>query len=274
MTHPSVVRRLAAPIVAGAIALGGIAAVPRAAGAQQPSQRFENLKVFPKDIPRDTLLQIMRGYTFALGVRCQHCHVQEPAPAGGGGGGAGGPGGGGPPRERFNFPSDDKEAKHKARFMMRMTDSLNRVVMAALPNRREPAVRIGCVTCHHGSPVPQTLESTLAEAIDKFGVDSAVAGYERLRQDMSSGRFDFSEHSLSELARTLGERGKTAEALAMLQLNQKHYPDSPEIDLQAAELYLKRGEKEQAVARFKSVLARRPNDMRVRRRLQELGVTP
>ena len=270
MTHPSVARTLAAPIVAGAIALAGLAGVPRAAAAQQPSQRFENLKVFPKDIPRDTLLQIMRGYTFALGVRCQHCHVQEPAPAGGGGGGAPG----GPPRERFNFPSDDKETKHKARFMMRMTDSLNRVVLAALPNRREPAVRIGCVTCHHGSPIPQTLETTLAEAIEKFGTDSAVARYERLRQDMTSGRFDFSENSLSELARTLGERGKTAEALAMLQLNQKYYPDSPEIDLQTAELHLKRGEKEQAVARFKAVLARRPNDMRVRRRLQELGVTP
>jgi len=158
--------------------------------------------------------------------------------------------------------------------MLRMTDSLNRVVLAALPNRRDPAVRISCVTCHHGSPVPTTLESTLAQAIDKFGTDSAVAEYERLRQDMGSGRFDFSEFSLSELSRTLGDRGKTAEAVAMLQLNQKYYPNSPEIDLQLAELYVKRGEKDKAVERFKSVLARRPNDMRVRRRLQELGVTP
>ncbi|HKG92791.1 MAG TPA: c-type cytochrome [Gemmatimonadaceae bacterium] len=265
MIHRSVARRLAVQLAAGAIALG-------TATAQQPSQRFENLKVFPKDIPRDTLLQIMRGFTFALGVRCQYCHVQEPAPAQAEGAAAGGPGG--PPRERFNFPSDDKEAKHKARFMLRMTDSLNRVVLAALPNRREPAVRIGCVTCHHGSPVPQTLESTLAEAIDKFGTDSAVARYERLRQDMTSGRFDFGESSLSELARTLGERGKTAEAVAMLQLNQKYYPASAEIDLQLGELYVKRGEKDKAVERFRSVLARRPNDMRVRRRLQELGATP
>ena len=263
MPHPSVARILAAPIVAGAIALAGIAGVPRAAGAQQPSQRFENLKVFPKDIPRDTLLQIMRGISLALGVRCQHCHVQEPAPAGSPG-----------PRERFNFPADDKQTKHTARFMMRMTDSLNRVVLAALPNRREPSVRVGCVTCHHGLPVPQTLETTLAEAIEKFGADSAVARYERLRQDMASGRYDFSETSLSDLARTLGERGKTAEALAMLQLNQKYYPSSPDVDFQLAELHVKRGEKDQAIARFRAVLAKRPNDMRARRGLQGLGVTP
>ena len=263
-----VARTLGVSAAAAAIALAA-AALPRAAGAQQPPgqqqppPRNENLKVLPTDIPRDTLLQIMRGISLALGVRCQHCHVQEPAPAGSPG-----------PRERFNFPADDKQTKHTARFMMRMTDSLNRVVLAALPNRREPSVRVGCVTCHHGLPVPQTLETTLAEAIEKFGTDSAVARYERLRQDMASGRYDFSETSLSDLARTLGERGRTAEALAMLQLNQKYYPNSPDVDFQLAELHVKRGEKDQAIARFRAVLAKRPNDMRARRGLQGLGANP
>ena len=43
-------------------------------GAQLPT-RFENLLYFPKDIARDTLINIMRGFSFALGVRCQYCHA-------------------------------------------------------------------------------------------------------------------------------------------------------------------------------------------------------
>ena len=44
----------------------------------------ENLKFFPKDTPRDTLLNIMRGFTYALGVNCAFCHVEEPATQPGG----------------------------------------------------------------------------------------------------------------------------------------------------------------------------------------------
>jgi hypothetical protein len=43
----------------------------------------------------------------------------------------------------------------------------------------------------------------LTEAVEKYGADSAVARYERLRQDMASGRYDFSETSLNEAARSI-----------------------------------------------------------------------
>src|SRR5205823_13738628 len=104
-----------------------------------------------KDTPRDSLLTIMRGFTAALGVQCQYCHVQEPAqggppgggPPGGGppGGGppGGGPPGGGPPgaanapRTQLKPELDDQPQKNTARFMIRMADSLNRVVLAAMP---------------------------------------------------------------------------------------------------------------------------------------------
>ena len=239
-----------------------LAAAPvRAAGQMQVPEKFENLKVLPADIPRDTLVQVMRGISMSLGVRCQYCHVPaEPGAAAAGGGGM----------ERLHFASDEKPAKNTARFMMRMTDSLNRVVLAALPDRRDPPVRVECVTCHRGSPVPRTLAAVLTEAIDRFGVDSAVARYKALRQDMASGRYDFSEQSVNELARRLDERGKTAEAVAMLQMNQEFYPASPQIDFLLAEVYIRRGERDKAIERYRAVLARQPNNQQARRRLDEL----
>jgi len=61
-------------LLLGAVALlGGLAVSPDASGAQgggQGQQPPENLKFFPKDIPRDSLLGIMRGFTYALGVNC------------------------------------------------------------------------------------------------------------------------------------------------------------------------------------------------------------
>src|SRR5262252_10523065 len=79
--------------------------------------KFENLQALPKDIQRDSLIQIMRGFSFALGVRCQYCHT----------------GGDGVSFAGVSFKSDDKAAKRNARFMIRMVDSLNHTVLAALP---------------------------------------------------------------------------------------------------------------------------------------------
>jgi tetratricopeptide (TPR) repeat protein len=228
------------------------------AGAQIP-EKFENLKYFPKDIPRDTLIQVMRGFSFALGVRCQYCHA----------------GGDGISFEGVEFKSDEKPAKRKARYMLAMADTINGRLLAALPDRSDPPVRVACVTCHRGLSKPATLASTLSTTIEKRGTDSAIAQYRRLRENtMTRGLFDFSEWSMNELARTLGERGKTAEAIAMLELNQEFYPQSPSIDMMIAELHRQRGEKDKAIARYRAVLQKEPNNPQAKRRLTELGAQP
>src|SRR5437773_9826032 len=114
---------------------------PAAVAAQLP-EKFENLRYFRKDIPRDTLVNIMRGFSFALGVRCQYCHA----------------GGDGISFAGVVFKSDEKAAKRNARFMIQMVDSINRVVLAALPVRSTPPVSVQCVTCHRGLSKPTTLE--------------------------------------------------------------------------------------------------------------------
>lgn len=251
------VRTIAVILAALTLASGRAALAQEGARQQQP---YENLKYFSKDTPRDSLLAIMRGFTYALGVQCRFCHVEEPAAQPGG-------------RPRLRPPLDDKVEKEKARFMLAMVDTINRVTLASLPSRHQ-GVRVECVTCHRGSAIPGTIQSVLAAAIDSFGADSAIARYRRLRENMAGGRYDFSEIPVNEFARALALRGKPDDAIALLQMNQQFNPNSAEIDFQLGDIYERKGDKAAAIARFQAVLAKRPNDPRARQRLTRLGAQP
>jgi len=236
------------------------ASVPALAqGGQQPPPP-ENLKFFPKDIPRDTLLTYMRGFTYALGVNCAYCHVEEPAAQPGG-------------RPRLRPALDDKIEKQKARFMLAMVDTLNRITLASVPQRHE-GVNIQCVTCHRGSPIPGTIETVIADAVDKFGPDSAIARYRKLRENMGNGRYDFTEGPVNSVSRSLAERGKADAAISLLLMNQEFNANSADIDFQLGDIYEKKGDKEKAIARYQAALTKRPNDPRVKQRLTNLGKPP
>jgi len=236
------------------------ASVPALAqGGQQPPPP-ENLKFFPKDIPRDTLLTYMRGFTYALGVNCAYCHVEEPAAQPGG-------------RPRMRPALDDKIEKQKARFMLAMVDTLNRITLASVPQRHE-GVNIQCVTCHRGSPIPGTIETVIADAVDKFGPDSAIARYRKLRENMGNGRYDFTEGPVNSVSRSLAERGKADAAISLLLMNQEFNANSADIDFQLGDIYEKKGDKEKAIVRYQAALTKRPNDPRVKQRLTNLGKPP
>jgi len=235
-----------------------------ALAAQEPPQ---NLQVLPKDIPRPELTAIMRGFTQSLGVRCEFCHAMRdgvtPAP--------------GQPIQinQLNLPSDANPRKNAARFMMRMTDSLNRVVLASLPDRRDPPVVVSCMTCHRQNPVPTTIETVIADVHAKSGIDSAIARYRALRgMDLMSGKYNFGEQPMSELARRLGEQGRPADAVRLLEMTQEYFPNSAGIDLQIAELQVAAGNRDAAIARLRAILTKNPNDQRAVGALRRLGVEP
>jgi photosynthetic reaction center cytochrome c subunit len=102
-----------------------------------------NLKVLPPDTEPRALIMMMRGFTQALGVRCQHCHVYQ----------------GDDPNDltKFNFASDDKAAKATARTMLRMVLAINgdhlKDVGAARPAGE---AKVTCYTCHRGETRPLT----------------------------------------------------------------------------------------------------------------------
>ncbi len=252
---------LVSPRHAGLLLLCATAVLAPAARAQGPGpQKFENLKYFPADIPRDTLLTRMRGIAGALGVRCAFCHVEQEGQNG---------------RPQLKPALDDKETKIKARYMLRMVDSINNVLLVALPGRSNPPVRVTCVTCHRGLSKPATLQSTLSAAIEKGGVDSATALYRHLREtSLVSGTYDFSEGSLNALAAQLADHGRADDALAMLKLNQEFYPNAGSVDFQMAEIYRQKGDKDNAITRYRLALQKEPNNQFAKRRLTELGANP
>lgn len=230
--------------------------VPAVAEAQIP-EKLDNLQVFPRDIPVPALVQRMREFSFALGVRCEYCHDQaEP---------------GGP----INYASDARRPKQQARAMLRMVAALNDTLLAQLPSRAEPRVTVGCATCHRGLPLPKTLQTTLYEVAIEKGGAAAVERYRELRQqEMGTGRYNFREWEINELARRLAESQHPDAAIAVLEMNGEFYPKSASIDYMLGELHRGRGEREQARARYRAAIAKEPAHEGAKRRLAELEAKP
>jgi hypothetical protein len=222
------------------------------AHAQLP-EKFENLQVFARDVPRGELIQRMREFSFALDVRCTHCHAE-------------------PAEGILNpFSSDAKPAKAQARAMLRMLADINNTLLPRLPSRATPAVKVDCVTCHRGVLIPKTLQTTLFELATSDGAAAAAARYRELRKtSLGTGRYNFGEWEINELARRLGQAGNLDAAITMLQMNAEFHPASPDIDVMLGELHLKSGEKDAAIIRFKSALTKAPGHERAKLRLQEL----
>jgi hypothetical protein len=226
-----------------------------AATQDPPPWKGKNLQYFPADIQRDALVQRMREFSFSLGVRCQHCHA----------------GGDGISLEGVDFPSDAKPAKNKARAMLRMTDQVNRTLLPQIPSRAEPGVQVNCATCHRGLPLPKTLQTTLYEIVKKDGAAAATARYRELRKtDSLSGRYNFGEWEINELARRLTEEKDTAAAIAILEMNGEFYPKSASIDFGLGELHRMRGERDPALARYPPALEKDTGHPGGKKRIAEL----
>jgi hypothetical protein len=101
---------------------------------QQPRQR--NLKVLPQNISRDSLHQLMDSYNTALGIKCNYCHAQRADDS-----------------TKLDFSSDAKPAKEEARFMMRMTNELNKKYFTD-DSTKPASQQITCITCHNGKELP------------------------------------------------------------------------------------------------------------------------
>src|SRR5260370_42295984 len=96
-----------------------------ALSAQPQPPAPQNLQVLPKDMPRQELIQTMRLFNQALGVQCDHCHVER------------------------EFAKDDKPAKNVARAMIRMVHDIRASADKYLPEGA--AANVACWTCHRGN---------------------------------------------------------------------------------------------------------------------------
>ncbi len=100
----------------------------------------KNLKILPKNISEKELHKIMKNYSISLGVRCNFCHVSEKIE--------------GREKPKFDFASDNKPEKIRARDMMRMTMAINENYLSKMIGGDHPTEQINCVTCHMGRKTP------------------------------------------------------------------------------------------------------------------------
>lgn len=222
-------------------------------GAAQIPEKFDNLQVFPAGTPRAVLVQRMREFSFALGVRCAHCHTEAS------------------PGVANRYASDARPAKQQARAMLRMVDTINATLLPALPSHAAPRVTVDCVTCHRGVALPKSLQTTLFEITEAEGAAAAVARYRDLRNTaLASGRYNFGEWEINELARRLTEAGRTAEAITILEMNLEFHSGSADIEMMLGNIHRGRGERDAAIARYRAALAKVPEHEGAKLRLAEM----
>jgi hypothetical protein len=222
-------------------------------GAQVP-ERFENLQAFPKDIPRDSLLSVMRSFSFALGVRCVFCHVGEDNPTLAG----------------VDFRSDDRPTKRTAREMIRMVAEVNRA-LATLPGRSSP-LDVRCATCHRGVSRPILLEDSLHRVAATGGGVRIVAAYDSLRSAyFGRAAFDFGPMALVRLAERLNAERRHDDAVAVLLRNAEAWPRFWNTWWELGRAYEGMGRTAEAITAYRAVLERLPSHPGAMARLKALG---
>jgi len=246
-----------------ALALTVPASVPLAAqggggggGGNGLPDKFENLKVLPKDIAQRALVDTMRSFALGLGVRCTYCHVGEE----------------GKPFSTYDFKSDTLRTKRTARVMFQMVQDLNSKYLTQVPGRPEPPVIVRCETCHHGQARPRSLQDVLGETLARAGVDSAIQKYRDLRtQYYGSFTYDFRENVLNGFASRLTAQAQGDAALRVLQLNGEFFPASAQVHALMADAYVQKGDKPTAIEHLRKAIEMAPDNPQLKRRLDDLN---
>jgi tetratricopeptide (TPR) repeat protein len=221
--------------------------------AQGPDdEKPKNLKVLPRDSSHRQVVEIMRGYSLALGVRCEECHYQSS------------------PTEDLEFDSDKKPEKETARRMMKMTTVINEQIGQM---RLKDSIQVTCVTCHHGLLHPQTLGAVVTQSISKKGVDGAIAEYRQLRdQYYGTGAYNFAPITLNDVAVQLAEGNKDFDsALKILNLNLEFAPKDANTYVTMARVQIAKGDKTGATASLHKALEIDPDNRFAKRMLQQAG---
>ncbi len=128
-----IVPRASTAALASASALFLAAAAWAHDPAKPTSVAHPGLQVLPKDIPHERLIEVMKGYSTALGVKCTHCHAGE--------------------QGKMDFASEAKPQKQAARAMMLLVRRINEQDFAVKDWRD---TKVTCFTCHRGAVRPLT----------------------------------------------------------------------------------------------------------------------
>jgi hypothetical protein len=99
-----------------------------------------NIKVLPRDISAAEIGKVMRRFETDLGVKCGHCHVEDPN------------------THKFDYASDDNPAKSTARLMITMLKDINEKYLPQLGGDNRYASHVTCGSCHQGQSSPPAFD--------------------------------------------------------------------------------------------------------------------
>lgn len=228
----------------------GLASLP--AAAQTPDE-FTNLQVLPKDISKRELIDMMRGFAGALGVRCSYCHVGPDDLVG------------------MDFASDERATKQNARRMMRMVQAINGQHLEGIETSSPTRLEVGCKTCHRGVTLPQQIEDVIGAIFDSDGFEAGVSRYKELREEYyGRAAYDFGPQPLNTLSERLFFGGRQDEGIALTKLNNELHPDYPWSRSLLGRFHRARGETELAIAAFEESLELEPDNEWVKAQIEKL----
>ncbi len=208
-----------------------------------PPESLENLQALPEGTSVKQVVETMRGFTRALGVRCTHCHVGTE----------------GQPLAMMDFVADTKASKKTARQMIRMLQAINGEHLARVADRADPNVAVTCATCHRGIARPRSLIDELLLAYRKGGAAAASARFRELREEYyGADAYDFGDVALTEVANSAQEAGDSPGALALLELNVELLPQSWFGYWMLAEMREEAGQTQAAIAALERAVAIKP----------------
>lgn len=143
------ISRFVSPAFAVCLLAGTMAATGYAQG-QPNDEAPKNLQVLPKDMTRQQVVQVMRGWEGALGADCSTCHAEYADHRKNARG-----------RAELDFSSDAKPEKRIARIMYQMVqtdrkDFLSKVnAMDQDHAADQDDAQLTCGTCHRGHVMPE-----------------------------------------------------------------------------------------------------------------------
>jgi Photosynthetic reaction centre cytochrome C subunit len=219
-------RSTLAGVAAGTIVISGLFAMN-----MQPKNGYTNLKVLPLDISRNELGNVMFGNVVDLGLPvrggegCLYCHIGDMNI----------------PRNKWDFASDEKVTKRKARSMMEMVKSINEDYLGKLEARIDRSFKVTCASCHAGRPDPRPLSEVIWEAFEVGGAESASTKYRDLRtQHYGGNAYDFRPQALVEAATRIANESNYDAAIAITELNIEFNPQEAALKKELVTLKLER----------------------------------
>lgn len=116
---------------------------------------------------------------------------------------------------------------------------------------------------------PKPVGTALVEVVLNEGVEAAVRRYRTWKRE-SPDEYEFDEWELNGLGYRLLERGRVADAIAILELNVEEYPQAANPWDSLGEAYMIAGDEERAIAHYEKSLELNPANENARRMLERI----